>query len=227
MKISEIFHSIQGEGILTGVPSVFVRTSGCNLRCVWCDTPYTSWAPEGTDMTVAEIREAVQKYPARHAVITGGEPMIAPDIIRLTETIRQLPMHVTVETAGTVYHPVACDLMSISPKLANSTPLKREGGKWGAQHERLRYQPEVLKQLMAEYEYQLKFVVASPDDMAEITKMLEQLDANRSRVVLMAEGTTSDVIRERAAWLTEICKREGFRYSPRLHIDLWGNRRGV
>ena len=227
MKIAEIFYSIQGEGVLTGVPSVFVRTSGCNLRCTWCDTPYTSWAPEGDDMTVAAILEAVKQHPARHTVITGGEPMIAPQIVDLTEAIRRLGLHITVETAGTVYQPVACDLMSISPKLANSTPHEREGGKWAAQHERLRHQPDVLRKLMAEYEYQLKFVVASPGDIAEIAKMLDDLHADRSRVVLMAEGTTSDVIHERAPWLTEICKREGFRYSPRLHIDLWGNRRGV
>jgi 7-carboxy-7-deazaguanine synthase len=227
MKISEIFYSIQGEGMLTGVPSVFVRTSGCNLRCVWCDTPYTSWSPEGADMMVEQILAAVQSHPARHAVVTGGEPMIAPGIAKLTEAIRRLGLHVTIETAGTVYHRVACDLMSISPKLANSTPHEREDGKWAAQHDRLRYQPDVLKQLMSEYEYQLKFVVASPEDMTEIANMLEDVQADRSRVVLMAEGTTTDVIRERAPWLTEICKREGFRYSPRLHIDLWGNRRGV
>ena len=227
MKISEIFYSIQGEGMLTGVPSVFVRTSGCNLRCAWCDTPYTSWSPEGSEMTLEDILAAVRTYPARYAVVTGGEPMIAPDIIRLTERIRHLGLHVTIETAGTVYHPVACDLMSISPKLLNSTPSEREGGKWAAQHERLRYQPEVLKKLMAEYEYQLKFVVASADDMPEIARLLEETAADRSRVILMAEGTTSDAIRGRAPWLTEICKREGFRYSPRLHIDLWGNRRGV
>jgi 7-carboxy-7-deazaguanine synthase len=227
MKISEMFYSIQGEGMLTGVPSVFVRTSGCNLRCVWCDTPYTSWTPEGADMSVAEVLDAVRRYPAKHAVVTGGEPMIAPGIVELTEGIRGLGLHVTVETAGTAYHPLACDLMSISPKLENSTPFEREGGKWVAQHERLRYQPEVLRQFMSEYEYQLKFVVASPDDIPEIAKMLEEIQADRSRVVLMAEGVTSDVIRERAAWLAEICKREGFRYSPRLHIDLWGNRRGV
>jgi len=227
MKISEVFYSIQGEGMLTGVPSVFVRTSGCNLRCVWCDTPYTSWSPEGTEMSVATIVDAVTQYPARHAVVTGGEPMIAPGIVELTEGIRRLGMHVTVETAGTVYTPVACDLMSISPKLANSTPREREGGKWAAQHERLRYQPEVLRKLMADYDHQLKCVVASPDDMAEIAKILEDTRADRSRVVLVAEGITSDVIRERASWLIGICKREGFRYSPRLHIDLWGNQRGV
>ena len=227
MKIAEIFYSIQGEGMLTGVPSVFVRTSGCNLRCVWCDTPYTSWAPEGADMTAEQILAAVQSHPARHAVVTGGEPMIAPGIVELTGGIRQLGVHVTIETAGTVYHPVACDLMSISPKLENSTPHEREGGKWAAQHDRLRYQPDVLKRLMSEYEYQLKFVVASPDDLTEIGKMLEDVQADGSRVVLMPEGITPDALRERAPWLTEICKCEGFRYSPRLHIDLWGNRRGV
>jgi 7-carboxy-7-deazaguanine synthase len=227
MKISEIFYSIQGEGMLTGVPSVFVRTSGCNLRCVWCDTPYTSWQPEGADMAVEDILAAIRAYPAQHAVVTGGEPMIAPNIVHLTQGIRQQGLHVTVETAGTVFHPVACDLMSISPKLENSTPHEREGGKWAAQHERLRYQPDVLKQLMAEYPYQLKFVVSSPEDMKEIATMLEAIHADRSRVVLMPEGTTPEAIRERAPWLTEICKREGFRYSPRLHIDLWGNRRGV
>jgi 7-carboxy-7-deazaguanine synthase len=167
-------------------------------------------------------------------VITGGEPMASPDLTPrpgladLTYGLRRAGRHITIETSGLVFVPdLACDLMSISPKLENSTPHERESGKWAAQHERLRYQPEVLKQLMAEYEYQLKFVVASPDDMPEIARMLEETGVDRSRVVLMPEGTTSDVIRERAPWLTEICKREGFRYSPRLHIDLWGNRRGV
>ena len=227
MKIAEIFFSIQGEGILVGLPSVFVRTSGCNLRCVWCDTPYTSWAPEGAEMPLDEILPCVRQHPAKHVVVTGGEPMIAPGIVELTQALRQARLHITIETAGTVYQPVACDLMSISPKLANSTPREREGGRWAAQHERLRYQPEVLQKLMRDYDYQLKFVVASPEDLPEIAKMLEETAADRSRVVLMAEGTTSDVIRERSQWLSEICKREGFRYSPRLHIDLWGNRRGV
>ena len=227
MKISEVFYSIQGEGMLTGAPSVFVRTSGCNLRCVWCDTPYTSWSPEGADIAVDDILAAIQEYPAQYVVVTGGEPMIAPNIVPLTQGIRQQDLHITIETAGTVYHPVVCDLMSISPKLENSTPHEREGGRWAAQHERLRYQPEVLKQLMSEYLYQLKFVVAAPDDMKEIATMIQETGADRSRVVLMPEGTTPEAIRERAPWLTEICKREGFRYSPRLHIDLWGNRRGV
>src|SRR2546421_5370438 len=89
VKISEIFYSIQGEGMLTGVPSVFVRTSGCNLRCTWCDTPYTSWIPEGADKTVEQIVAEVRAHPARHVVVTGGEPMIAEHTTDLTEALRR------------------------------------------------------------------------------------------------------------------------------------------
>lgn len=227
MKIAEIFYSVQGEGILAGVPSVFVRTSGCNLRCAWCDTPYTSWKPEGSDMPLGMILADVRRQWATHVVVTGGEPMIAEDIVRLTQGLKELGLHVTIETAGTVYKPVACDLLSLSPKLANSTPRKREGGKWAAQHDRLRYQPDVLKQLMSEFEYQLKFVVAAPEDLAEIETILKETDADRSRVVLMPEGTDSETLYDRARWLVEICKERRFRYGPRLHIDLYGNERGV
>lgn len=227
MKISEIFYSVQGEGILAGVPSVFVRTSGCNLRCTWCDTPYTSWQPEGEDMAMEQIVDAVRQHPARHVVITGGEPMIAPKIVELTERMRALGYHITIETAGTVYHPVICDLMSISPKLANSTPRERDGGRWAAQHDRLRIQPEVLKKLMAHCEYQLKFVVSTPEDLPEIRTLIEQLHARRERVLLMPEGIDAETLRQRGQWLVEVCKTEGFRFSPRLHVELWGARRGV
>ena len=227
MKIAEIFYSVQGEGMLVGVPSVFVRTSGCNLRCTWCDTPYTSWAPEGIEMSIAQISTEVERQGANHVVITGGEPMIAPGIVELTAQLKAQGQHITIETAGTVFAAVTCDLMSISPKLANSTPTEREGGRWAAQHERLRYQPQVLRQLMAAHTYQLKFVIATAEDLAEVASMLREIAADRSRVVLMAEGTDAETLRERGQWLVEICKREGFRFSPRLHIDLWGNRRGV
>lgn len=224
MKIAEIFYSVQGEGSLVGVPSVFVRTSGCNLRCSWCDTPYTSWHPEGADLSIDQIAAQVAGYPrARHVVLTGGEPMIAPRIVELAELVRALGLHITIETAGTVFQALHCDLMSISPKLANSTPA----GDWAAAHERLRIQPEALSQLLGSYEYQLKFVVADPKDLDEIRALIETLGADRARVILMAEGIDSEILRQRGVWLAEICKQEGFRFSPRLHVDLYGNRRGT
>jgi len=223
LRIAEIFHSIQGEGSLLGVPSVFVRSSGCNLRCAWCDTPYTSWHPEGDDWTLERILAAVDAYPARHVVVTGGEPMIAREIVALTRGLRARGLHITMETAGTVFEPVECDLMSISPKLANSTPT----GEWAARHERLRIQQEVVRRLMTNYDYQVKFVIAQPDDMAEVRELLRDFEADAAKVILMAEGIDADVLRERGVWLAEICKREGFRFSPRLHVELWGNRRGT
>jgi 7-carboxy-7-deazaguanine synthase len=223
LKIAELFYSLQGEGTLIGVPSVFIRTSGCNLRCAWCDTPYTSWQPEGADLTLEQILDEVKAHPAHHVVVTGGEPMIAPDIIALTERLRALRMHITIETAGTVFQPVACDLMSISPKLSNSTP----SGNWASQHDRLRIQPETLLQLMARYPYQLKFVIEKPADLHEVRELTAALNADRGNVILMPEGTDPDLLRQRGSWLAELCKEEGFRFSPRLHVDLWGNRRGV
>jgi len=223
LRIAEIFYSIQGEGSLVGVPSVFVRTSGCNLRCSWCDTPYTSWHPEGENWPVERVLAAVDAYPARHVVVTGGEPMIAPEILDLTRGLRGRGRHITIETAGTVFSPVECDLMSISPKLAHSTPE----GDWAGRHERLRIQPGVLRRLIADYDYQLKFVIAQPDDMAEVRELVRALDADAAKVILMAEGIDAGALRDRGVWLAEIAKREGFRFSPRLHVELYGNRRGT
>jgi 7-carboxy-7-deazaguanine synthase len=226
MKIAEIFYSVQGEGVLVGVPSVFVRVSGCNLRCEWCDTPYTSWTPEGESMDVDAIASRVRTFPAQHVVITGGEPMLFPDTVELTKRLRDSGLHITVETAGTVYQPVACDLMSISPKLANSTPRTRADGRWADRHESLRYQPAVLRRLIGDYDYQLKFVIAAPEDLDEAKQMVAAIGADRPRVLLMAEGVDAATLAERGRWLVEICKSEGFRYTPRLHVDLWGAVRG-
>ena len=223
MRIAEIFYSIQGEGSLLGVPSIFVRTSGCNLRCSWCDTPYTSWNPEGEDWSLDGILTAVKVYPAKHVVVTGGEPMIAREIAGLTSSLRDSDYHITIETAGTVFAPVECDLMSISPKLANSTPE----GDWATRHDRLRIQPDVLRRLMAAFDYQLKFVIATPDDMDEVRALLRTLQPETQKVILMPEGVDAAVLQERGVWLAEICKRDGFRFSPRLHVELYGNRRGI
>jgi 7-carboxy-7-deazaguanine synthase len=106
MRVAEIFYSIQGEGRLAGVPSAFVRTSGCNLRCHFCDTDFTSWHPEGVPLGVAEVLTRLGEFPARHVVVTGGEPLFAPGIEELCAALRQAGYHITVETAATVFKPV-------------------------------------------------------------------------------------------------------------------------
>jgi 7-carboxy-7-deazaguanine synthase len=224
MRVAEIFYSVQGEGALIGVPSIFVRASGCNLRCVWCDTPYTSWYPEGEHLAIDAILACAAEYPAAcHVVLTGGEPMIAPGIVELSTELRGRGYHITVETAGTVFAPVECDLMSISPKLANSTPE----GQFRAQHERLRRNPEVLRRLVAEFDYQLKFVVAQEADLEELQGLVEEIGAPAGKVILMPEGIDETTLTARGPMVAELCKRYGYRFSPRLHVHLYGNQRGT
>jgi 7-carboxy-7-deazaguanine synthase len=229
MRISELFYSVQGEGKLVGVPSVFVRASGCNLRCTWCDTPYASWDPQGNELSVEQIVSRVREYSAKYVVLTGGEPMIMPDIVPLSNALRDAGYHITIETAGTVYSNVAVDLASLSPKLANSTPTQREQGRFARAHEKLRLNGPVLQEFIdAAPDFQLKFVVAIPEDLSEIQSLLARLKHwIPSDVLLMPEGIDADVLRSRSGWLAELCKQHGYRYCPRLHIELFGNRRGT
>lgn len=231
MLISETFYSVQGEGSLVGVPSVFVRTSGCNLRCTWCDTPYASWKPEGVEMSMEEIVAVVQREPTRFVVVTGGEPMVAKGMPELLTKLREAGKHITIETAGTIApQGVACDLASISPKLAHSTPSEAKAGKaWAEKHEKLRLQPEVLRAWCENYDFQLKFVVATEADVEEVRAVVASIGVPvpPEKILLMPEGITQEALRARQAWLVEVCKRTGWRYSPRLHIDLFGNKRGT
>jgi 7-carboxy-7-deazaguanine synthase len=255
MRIAEIFRSLQGEGFLTGTPSVFVRASGCNLRCWYCDTPYTSWEPEGEDWSVGEILERVDELVAakaeggrrkaenghphpsplpkgegicRHAVLTGGEPMLFAELVPLAAALRQRGLHITIETAGTLYLPLACDLMSISPKLAGSTPPAQRDQRWHERHERNRHVPDVIRRLVREYAYQIKFVVDSPRDCQEAEAWLTKFpEIDCSRVLLMPQGTDMGTLRERAVWLEPYCRERGLEFCPRKHIEWFGNVRGT
>jgi len=230
MLVSEIFYSLQGEGELLGMPSVFVRLSGCNLRCNWCDTPFASWNPEGEQLSIDQIVAQVTTHPARHVVLTGGEPMIAAEIRELAAAIKKLGYHITIETAATVAPDgIACDLASLSPKLRNSAPDERLPAAWRERHEQTRWQPDVVRTWLRDYPFQLKFVVASTADVDEIEAMLRELNEpiTPAKILLMAEGTTQAVLQSRASWLSELCKTRGYRYAPRLHIELYGNRRGT
>lgn len=229
MRIAETFSSIQGEGKLAGVPSLFIRVSGCNLRCRWCDTSYASWNPEGEDWPVGRIVALVAESPVRHVVVTGGEPLIMPEIGELCFAIHAMGRHTTVETAGTIYRPLPVDLISLSPKLSNSTPDEQSAGPLARAHEQRRLNLPVLQQFIdTAADLQLKFVIQTPDDLQETEDLLSRLrNWRKEDVLLMPEGTSPQVLEERAVWLAEECVRRGYRFTPRLHVMLWGNRRGV
>ena len=235
MRISEIYVSKQGEGRLTEAPSVFIRTSGCNLRCDFCDTPFASWNPEGSNFSTSEIveqaltlAEASPLKDVRHAVITGGEPMLSKEIVLLTEELKAAGFHITIETAGTIDQKVSCDLMSISPKMSNSTPTKERAGEWSEKHERDRRRPDIVSELISRFDYQLKFVVADPTDIDEILAYLNDLeDFDRAKVLLMPEGVTQAELKDREPWLLPLCETNGFQFCPRMHIEWYGNKRGT
>lgn len=226
MRIAEVFHSIQGEGEFCGTPSVFVRTTGCNLRCWFCDTPYTSLHPEGTQQDWHLLLADILKIDCQHVVLTGGEPLLQPQIVPLSQALRNAGRFVTVETAGTVFRPVAADLMSISPKLSNSMP--RETGRWQLRHEKTRQKTDALRQLIETYNYQLKFVIDQPSDLEEVVNYLKAFPAvTGDRVWLMPQGVTAEDLAIRTEWLHPAAERLGFRLTPRKHIELFGHTRGT
>jgi 7-carboxy-7-deazaguanine synthase len=292
MRIAEIFRSLQGEGRLTGVESIFVRTAGCNLRCGYCDTPYASWTPQGDELAVAEILDRVEHLrqsprPAflnavsplpmgegpgvraeqrsgvrgqgpgtrnlqiskspHHVVLTGGEPMLFAELVPLAAELRRRGRHVTIETAGTLYLPVACDLISISPKLSNSSPLPLgepphcsplplgEGPgvravctdeqylKWAERHALHRHAPDVIRRLIAQYDYQLKFVVDCPADCEAVLAYLREFpEIERSRVLLMPQGVDAPALAAKAVWLQPYCAAHELTFCPRRQIEWFG-----
>lgn len=223
MIINELFYSLQGEGRLAGVPSIFIRVAGCPLRCSWCDTQY-AWDPAaGREMTSEQVLEAIGDYPTRYVVLTGGEPMAHEGVSELAAAIRDKGYHLTIETAGICFvEGVAADLMSISPKLSNS---RLKGAEEGESVHPLNL--DVLRKLMAAYDCQFKFVVDRPNDLDEIAETLDKLDGvSLYNVWLMPQATQTDEYLEKSRWLAEYCKQTGFSFSPRLQVMLWGGQRG-
>ncbi|NCC52696.1 MAG: 7-carboxy-7-deazaguanine synthase QueE [Spartobacteria bacterium] len=221
MKVSEVFYSLQGEGMLTGIPSVFIRLAGCNLQCAWCDTPYASRSPEGLPLTPQEIMRRIKAWPARHAVVTGGEPMWAGEIHLLARMLREAGYHITLETNGTIAPDgVACDLASISPKFAHTqtatSPIQTPD-------------VSILRAWLDAYTCQLKFVIDTQADINTMQALLSRLNREipAERILLMPLGTTVRAMNERTDMLVEACKQYGYRYCRRLQIDLFGQQRGV
>ena len=157
IKINEIFYSLQGEGFLAGIPSIFIRLSGCPLRCRWCDTKFAWDEDSGTEKLIEEIISEINNVQCNYVVITGGEPMINPHLLGLVSELHKQGKHITIETSGIAYtSDLKCDLVSISPKLSNSIP---EDEKLKGIHEHSRLDLAILGEIIDNYVYQFKFVV--------------------------------------------------------------------
>jgi 7-carboxy-7-deazaguanine synthase len=226
MNVSEVFHSLQGEGRLAGTPSVFVRIAGCPLRCKWCDTAYAWDHDAGKEYSLADLAAEVAAFNCQHLVVTGGEPMHSPELPDFLAKLAAPGRHITVETAGLVFVPkLNCQLMSISPKLSSSTPADPA---LAAEHDKLRINIEAIRNLAACYDYQLKFVIDCESDLAEIKELLAQLPRSASeRVMLMPQARTRDELLAKYPLVADMCKTSGFAFSQRLHILLWDNHRGA
>ena len=229
INISEIFYSIQGEGFLSGVPSVFIRISGCPLRCKFCDTGYAANPKAGKKLTISQIVKQVKQYPTKYIVITGGEPFVCPNLPQLCKALKK--HHITIETAGIKFVPgLKCDLMSISPKLSNAYSKPSD--------KNLYLKIDELKKLIKNYDYQLKFVIEKASDIKELNKVLKDMTAwakahptiakapDRSKIMLMPQARNIFEYLKRSKLVSEMCKKYGFAFSQRLHIMLWGNEKG-
>lgn len=256
LPIVEVFTSIQGEGCLIGTPSVFVRISGCNLRCCFkdsiCDTPYTSFKPEKGYFGITDILKEFAKHPnVTNMVITGGEPMLYSEAIeQLIEEVKKQVngLFVTVETNGTIAPEPESNvgLWSISPKLSTSVPVPGRtynnphygNDSWTFSKERceelnkIRFNPEAIAQMIDTSMFQLKFVYSGPESIASIDEFLnalKELDAivHPYDVMLMPEGTTVEQITKNAQEAAQVCIERGWNLTDRLHIRIWGDKRGV
>ena len=226
MKVSEIFYSLQGEGFLAGVPSVFVRLAGCPLRCRWCDTKYAWNKESGQDYRIDEIVQRVRESGSKYVVVTGGEPMINSDLHQLVNELKTSEKHITIETAGIAYiQDIHCDLMSISPKLSNSIPVEPELIKI---HEDSRLDIAVLRELIDNYKYQIKFVVDSQDDLQEIQQTVKKIgNVDSEKVMLMPQAVTRDELLTKSPMVAELCKSTGYVFCQRLQVLLWSNHRAT
>lgn len=235
MKICEEFYSLQGEGKYVGVPSYFIRSTGCNLRCEWknsdgtitkCDTPYTSWKPEKGYNFDFELFLSLNKIlPFRHVVITGGEPTIQPDIVDTATKFIKNHYIVTIETNGTKFYKIPKAFVSISPKLKSSIP---SNGSEKILHEsNLVNMLHEIKLWITHNDYQLKFVYNNKNDLEEILSIQKALKVPAEKIYLMPQGITTEQFRDKSKEIFEVCKEYGYNYTPRIHVDVYGNKRGI
>ena len=255
LLVSEIFKSVQGEGVNLGTPTVFLRLAVCNLHCWYCDTKYTwmysketlelvkkdmerlaipddkiprdirvyAQSEEARSVPVGDVESEIRAFNPDHLVITGGEPMLQQR--QLVYLLRRLKIKckdyfVEVETNGTIKPdenilPLV-DQWNVSPKLESSGNSRFA-----------REKKSVLEYFASLRNSFFKFVVQNDADLAEVESLARQTSIAPGKIILMPEGTEASVLKERTVWLSEVCESKGYRLTPRLHILLWGNRRGT
>lgn len=238
MKLCEEFYSLQGEGRYIGVPSYFIRTIGCNLRCSWrnpnntitiCDTPYSSFnAEKGYDLDIVRLYETISQLKCKHIVITGGEPTLQKDLFEVVDFFSYKGYHITIETNGTKFIDFGhySVLLSISPKLKSSYNQTDEFNKILHEDNNV-FIENIIKYRRSNSNIQLKFVYNTSDDIIEIRDILYRTNIDSDNVYLMPQGITVEQFKEKSRECFEYCKLYGWNYSPRLHIDVYGNKRGV
>ncbi|MDR2969403.1 MAG: 7-carboxy-7-deazaguanine synthase QueE [Tannerellaceae bacterium] len=229
-NICEIYPCLQGEGSRAGTPSILIRTSGCNLRCRWCDTPYTSWQPEEGIYNTEDVLFALNANThIEDVIITGGEPTLCRSLGEIIELCVEKGKRITLETNATQLIAEnlmrAVDLVSLSPKLSNSSPAEKAAA---LRHDTDRIRISVIRKwIESAADYHLKFVVSDPGDIREINELIEESGIERRNIYLMPEGRTEKELQQKRLWLADLCIREGFRYCERLHIIIYGDKRGV
>ena len=243
LPINEIYTCLQGEGKLTGVPHILIRVSGCRLRCQFansfCDTPYSSWGPEKGKYGYEDVHDFYMKHKhIKHTMITGGGPTLHRDmLVELCKIGKFHNQYITIETEGSESVGTQADLISLSPKLSNSTPrpgtwmpyLNREvTEKDKEKHEKWRKNYEAMMNLIDLHpDYQVKPVISNKEDLKEVKELQKILDIPNDKVYLMPEGLEPKQLKERRRWLMDLCVREGYNFTDRLHIIAYGDIRGV
>lgn len=226
LAVSEIFHSIQGEGVMAGFPATFLRLGFCNLRCVWCDTKYTwDWdqydpKKEVSILPLAEVQRRLRAFPCDHLVVTGGEPLLQQRALEsLLGSLVNDDCFIEVETAGTIAPSRSLRRMvhqwNVSPKLRNS-------GNPQAKREKV----NAMRVLAASEGASFKFVLTEPTDIEEVNDLVARYGIGGDRVILMPEAVESETLARKGVWVAELSKKYGYRFSTRLQIEWWGGARG-
>jgi 7-carboxy-7-deazaguanine synthase len=246
LPIQELSQVIQGEGQLMGVPHFLIRFTGCKLRCQFkdsfCDTWYASWKPEKGQFTPKQVEEFLDSNPnIKYVFITGGGPTLHKDYLPFVVNLcKRKGLWTTIETEGSEFVETKADVISLSPKLSNSTPQVGSKTPWGSVvtqkdkdlHEKWRTNVEAMKQLIFHQTsnnstYQLKPVISSEEDLKEFEELRVQLGVPKNKCYLMPEGITDEQLQKSREWLFGVCIKEGYNYTDRLHVIVYGDKRGV